>query len=435
MSVLSRLFGRARQTVPKRILLLALLPIGDTLFITPTIRALREQYPAAKIVALVHSTTLPLMRWVPQVDEVLVAPLIADWAGLGVLIGFLRRLRAMRFDVAIDFTSPIYNWISLVCGIPERTAMKFDPLWWIVPGRHRRWRLTHAMRHYYACARELRLPPWEEVEHVASLRLPATQRHTARAWLRARGSQRPLVGIHAGGAGLNGLKRWPAERFAALANRLTEAWGAQILLLGGPEDVALVRDIAARLRQPPLIAAGEVSLLTSIALIEACDLFIGNDSSPLHLAATVGTPYVGIYGPTSAANFHPMPREPWQGSIVLPAPRCCEQSYFVGGEVIWRPRRRCSGVCEALAAIPVAAVFAQADVLLRRRFPQRQPLPARALPSERSALKVGLTLAREHDADEIGDIRQDEDTTPEATHAAAPDQSQQHQMHHHHHRQ
>ncbi len=120
--------GRADGRGP-RILLLSLLPIGDTLFTLPTVEAMRARYPAAHLAALVHSQTAPLMRCVPAVDEVVVLPVGQDYDGAGRLLRTLRHLRSERFDVAVDFTSPAYKWVSLACGIGLRTYMKFDRLW------------------------------------------------------------------------------------------------------------------------------------------------------------------------------------------------------------------------------------------------------------------------------------------------------------------
>ena len=361
-----------------RILLLALLPIGDTLLTTPTIRALRERYPRARLGALAHASAAPVLHCVPELDEVVVLPIGRDWAGFGPLMRTLRSLRAKRFDVAINFTTPAYKWVSVVCGVPLRTYMKFEPLWWLVPRDRTHWRSTHATRQYYNCARELGLSPWETVSHRPYLVLPDAERGAAQLFLRRHGlapkpgpaRAGPLIALHAGAAGVSGLKRWPPDRFAELAKRLRRAWGARILLLGGREETALARAIAADMHDDqPIIAAGAVSLLTSFALIESCDLFIGNDSSLLHAAAALGTPYVGIVGPTSPANFHPVGRHPRQGTLVQPSPPCRQPQYFVGGDLLWR-RPCCQGTCRALAALHADAVLAAATVLLQQTYQQ-----------------------------------------------------------------
>lgn len=353
-----------------RLLLLALLPIGDTLFTTPTMRALRDRYPEAHITALVHAGTAPLLKRVPVIDEVVILPFREDWAGPGPLARALRRLHARHFDAAIDFTTPAYKWVSFVCGIPLRTYMKFDRLWWLLPGEHAAWRATHATRHYYECARELDLPPWDSASAIPSLALRRPERDDARRFLSEQGvvpGRYPLVALHVGAAGLGGLKRWPPQRFAALADRLREQWNARIVLLGSRDELALVESVAVALRTRPIVAAGATTLLSSIAVIEASDLFIGNDSGPLHAAAAVGTPYVGIYGPTVPANFGPIPSRPGQGLLVEPATPCCTcgaPQYFVGGSPVWR-RPCCQGRCRALDTVTVDAVYTAAEALLR----------------------------------------------------------------------
>lgn len=351
----------------QRILLLALMPIGDTLFTTPTLRALRERYPEAHITALVHASNAAIMRFVPSVDRVVVLPTGVDWRGSWPLLRTLRRLRARRFDVAIDFTSPAYKWISMACGIPRRTYMKFDPLWWLLPGDHRAWRATHAAEHYYNCARELDLPPWDDVSHTAELALPDVERIAARAFLHRHSlaTGQPVVAVHAGGAWLGGMKRWPADRFVALADRLHERWNAHVVLLGSRDEAALDVEIAAAMRVQPLVTAGALPLIRSVALIEACDLFIGNDSGLLHAAAAVGTPYVGIFGPTSPENFHPLPGYPDQGRLVLPPCPPAHPHYFVGSRPIWTHPR---GGNQVITTISVDAVYEQADALLTQAY-------------------------------------------------------------------
>lgn len=358
--------GRADGRGP-RILLLSLLPIGDTLFTLPTVEALRARYPAAHLAALVHSQTAPLMRRVPAVDEVVVLPVGQDYDGAGRLLRTLRHLRSERFDVAVDFTSPAYKWVSLACGIGLRTYMKFDRLWWLIPAGHRWWRSTHATRHYYDCARELDLPPWRCVDQRPRLSLPAEARSAARAFLRgqyAAQEGRPLIGMHAGGAWLGGLKCWPPERFAALADRLHERWNARIVLLGDDAETPLATRIATAMRHRPLLATGSLPLLTSLGLIAACDLFVGNDSGLLHAAAALGIPYVGIFGPTNPSNFHPIGLHPQQGRLVVPPVACRSPVYFVGGSTVWQ-RPCCRGVCRALATLSPDAVSETADALLR----------------------------------------------------------------------
>lgn len=360
----------AKEKPPARVLLLIMMPIGDTLFATPTIEAIHARYPGAQVTALVHSATANLAHHIPGVDEVLILPTGPDWRGPRALLRLLWKLRSRRFDAAVDFTSPAYKWINFVAGVPCRGYMKFDRLWWCLPREHSRWRTQHATRHYYDCAQELALPPWDEVHHTMRIHLPHHVRAQARRYLLQHGAHpagAPIVGIHPGGAGLSGIKRWPAERFARVADALAERWGARILLLGGKDEADLGRFVAAQMTHAAVDATGRFALLATFALIEACDLYIGNDSGLLHAAAALGTPYVGIYGPTSAANFHPVPTQEGQGRIALPPIPCAEPYHFVGGDPIWK-HPRCQGVCQALTLIPIERVLSEASELLEGRL-------------------------------------------------------------------
>lgn len=352
-----------------RILLLAMLPIGDTLWLAPTTRALRQRHPNALITALAYHSNATLAACLPGVDDTLIFKGPRSLSGVRATRDLLRVLRARRYDWAVTFSNPAFKWISLLAGIPRRTYMKFDQLWWLIPRRHDAWRATHATEHYYNVARELSLPAWRSVDQRPAFTLPASAREEAARFLEARlraadGDER-LIAIHPGGAGLGGRKRWPADRFARLIERLWREHGVRAVLVGGAEDWALADRVGALAEEArPINAAGAFSLLGSFALIERCALFVGNDSSLLHAAAALGVPYVGIFGPTSLASFRPIPQRPQQGRLLSPHAPCPKPVGFIGSDVIWRTGL-CPGAHEALESISVDEAFIAASALLR----------------------------------------------------------------------
>ena len=109
---------------------------------------------------------------------------------------------------------------------------------------------------------------------------------------------RPLVGLHPGARWPG--KRWPAERFARLGRELREKRNAEILVFGPTEDQNSASWVADEIGQPAQLALN-LSLRQLMALIGGCDLFITNDSGPMHMATALGVPVVAIFGPT-----HPM---------------------------------------------------------------------------------------------------------------------------------
>jgi heptosyltransferase-3 len=150
--------------------------------------------------------------------------------------------------------------------------------------------------------------------------------------------------------------RAPAA-WAQVASRLIDALGARILLTGGASERPLTGAIAAELSGPVLNAAGQTSLDQLAALLARCQLVLGADSGPLHLAVAVGTPTVHLYGPVSAAKFGPW-GDPARHIVLKTAWPCapCDR-------LDWPAEALAAHAC--LAAIPVAAVVEAARVALR----------------------------------------------------------------------
>jgi lipopolysaccharide heptosyltransferase II len=132
--------------------------------------------------------------------------------------------------------------------------------------------------------------------------------------------RRPLIAIHPGAGAA--LKSWPAERWAEVADALHQQANAEVVLTGGPGERALTDQIAGRLTPRPASFAGETTLGQLAALFTRCDLVIGGDSGPLHLAATVGAATVRLYGPTDIQEFGPWP--PTDHHVALAAELPCQ---------------------------------------------------------------------------------------------------------------
>jgi ADP-heptose:LPS heptosyltransferase len=119
------------------------------------------------------------------------------------------------------------------------------------------------------------------------------------------GSASPLVALHPGAS--KPPRAWHADRFAALAGTLYRRAGVRLIIFAGPDEERLVRAVTPHLpagtwtRTPP-----EGGLRLSAALLERCHLFIGNDSGPMHLAAALGVPTLGIFGPGRTTNSGPV---------------------------------------------------------------------------------------------------------------------------------
>ena len=134
------------------------------------------------------------------------------------------------------------------------------------------------------------------------------------------------------------------------------------------------RETAALIRGPVTMLAGETSLKVTGALIEASSLFIGNDSSPLHIAAAVGAPAIGIYGPSDWQEFHPVTPPGYRGRLLHSDLPCSPCFRFIGNDPLWKVNPCYSFAC--LKAIGANRVLEAAVELLEPPAVQRDPEPA-----------------------------------------------------------
>ncbi|HUS17195.1 MAG TPA: glycosyltransferase family 9 protein [Chloroflexia bacterium] len=347
----------------RNILFCALLPIGDTLFTTPAIRAVRMRYPQARIVALTYPTNSGILSASPDISAIWLAPTRERFGGLDQVRDLISRIRGARFDLTLEFSN--YNYGLRAWGrVGAAYDMRLPRLWWVRPGAGRTWRQRHAVEHYADVARRAGIPVTDW-----ALRIYATLDEIAAcdARLRTHGVRagEPLIGIHPGGEGLWGRKQWGARGFAEVADRLHARFGMKIVVLGGQEDARTAAQVARWSAAPVLNLAGQTTLGETAALARRCRVFIGNDSSPLHIAAAAGTRVVGIYGLTDPRSYRPWVPGGQDGRdyAVVESPAPCAACFPLVGGITVVEWLRCVR-CNALAAITADQVVAAAASLL-----------------------------------------------------------------------
>ena len=307
-----------------KILLVRLRLIGDVVFTTPAIRAIRRRFPDCRLAYVVEPDAEPVVASNPHLDEVIVAArpggaarLTSDWS-------LACRLRRARYDVAIDFHGgPRSSLLTLATGAPMRIG-------YTVAGRS--WSYTHRI----ARSRALRprhsvVNQWDLLEPLGMdapdprrdpTEMPengeALARVAARLASAGYDAGQPMVVLHVSAG--NPFRRWPAASFTDLVVRLVSGHPSRwVTVTSGPSDMAaaaqISRDAARRLDAHAarrVLHAGDFNLHDLRALIGHAALFIGGDSGPLHIAGTTTTPIVGVYGPTLPARS-----EPWRDPALV----------------------------------------------------------------------------------------------------------------------
>ena len=302
--------ARVESASAPRILFVKLCCIGDVLFMTPTVRAVRKRFPRAHVAFLVGSWTREVAEAIPQVDEVLVMdpPGHLPARRWPQILRTFRVLRRRRFQMAIiGHRTPWAGFMAKAAGIPRRVGFDDGGRGWNLTDRVPFDPHLHEIRRYLRLLEPLGAEP-QGVETEVSVDPEAMARVDGwlRAWKIPEGSF--LVGIQAGGGVNPGLtmptKRWPG--YGDLIRRLVSELDARVVLVGGASDRSLAEQLLASAPPGVVSAVGRTTWRDLAALLRRCHLVIGNDSGPLHLAAAVGTPTLGIFGPSDPRLVAPL---------------------------------------------------------------------------------------------------------------------------------
>ena len=348
---------RLRHLQPGRVCLIKPSSLGDVVHALPLLASLRCHWPAAAISWVVNRGLRSLLDGHPDLDEVIpfdrdqVRPHPRAIAAMGK---FLHELRQRRFDVTIDLQGLFRSGVmTAATGAPVRVglaaAREGAPLFYNV-------RVDAGSRETHAVDRLLRVAEVFGAETRAiptAVAFASDDLRWARAALEA--VPRPWVALNVGARWLT--KQWPPASFAAVARRAQADRGAGLILVGAPEDRPLVTAVRAGLAPgavPPLDLCGATTLPQLAALASLVDLFVSNDTGPLHLAAAAGAPCVGIYTCTSPTRTGPYGPK----SVAVQSCVWCAPSY----------RKACDRM-ECMAELTPGRVWDVADAHLARYYP------------------------------------------------------------------
>jgi ADP-heptose:LPS heptosyltransferase len=265
--------------------------IGDMALTTPALADLRAHFRKAEITVLAPAAPLTILGEHPAIDR------LVPLAG--------RRLPpelAGRFDLVIDFT-PDESLLGARLARATRSRVRVG---FRAAGRQVCFSLRGARAERRRHVLELNRDLLESLGVPANTALPALylsaeERGAAGARLAACGAAAPRVAVHPGGHYPS--QRWSPERFAELITSLTERCGAACIVVTGPGEQDLARRICDA--TPDALPSGPLSIRDMMALIASCDLFVGNNSGPLHLAGALGVPTVSVMGPSDPIRFAP----------------------------------------------------------------------------------------------------------------------------------
>jgi len=336
-----------------RILVTRLRFIGDVVLTIPVVRSLREAFPEAFIAYMGEREAVSLLLRDPHLDEVI--PFDVSRPGLLEQARVARELRKRKFDLVVDlFSNPRTALLTYLTGAPTRVGLDRR-------GRRRLYtvrvrddgRPKSAVAFHQQFITALGLTPSVGLPTVVlSEQEREKARHQVQQLVPGRdspGPGRPLVGVHPGATWP--AKRWLPERFAALLDLVQSSLGADVIVTGGPKDDAIIRQVIRLARAEPAVAEG-LSLRELAAVLGECSVFVTNDAGPMHIAAAVGTPTIGLFGPGQEDIWFPYPAE--SGHLALRRDVPCHPCHLNVCDRPGEERMRCMkllGVDDVLAAV------------------------------------------------------------------------------------
>jgi heptosyltransferase I len=293
----------ARGGAP-RVCVVMLSALGDVVHALPVVSAIKRHRPQTHLTWILQPGPATLVRGHADVDEILIFERRHGWPAL---LELRRELRARPFDLVIDLQP--YFKAGLITGF-TRAPVKLgldrararDLNWLFTTHRVPPRPLGHIQDQFLEFLDVLGVPRGEP---AWGLRVTKEERAGARALLA--GVAGPLVGFVV--ATSKAKKNWMPERFARLAGRLRDQYGARCVLLGDttPIERAAAHAIAAGTDAAPVDALGR-GLRTTVALLEACDVVVAPDTGPVHICVALNVPAVALFGHTNPKRFGPYRR-------------------------------------------------------------------------------------------------------------------------------
>ncbi len=308
-----------RTAGTSRILIVNPFGIGDVLFSTPLIRAIRSAFPNGFIVYLCNRRTERILQGNPHLNQIIVYEKDewvafwkrSWWQAAARFMALLRDVHRLHLDLAIDLSlGERYSFLLACLGVPRRIGFNYrrrgrfltDAV--VIDGYHQ----EHVVEYYRQL---LRFYGIELQEASLELRISNDEKQWAGTWLaqHALDQGRRVVGMVPAGGVSWGIaapfRRWSFEGFAAVADALIERCGVHVILFGESSDAQACQTVAKLMHHSVIDLSGQTTLGQFVSLLSRLELVICNDGGPLHLAVSQRVKTVSIFGPVDPRVYGP----------------------------------------------------------------------------------------------------------------------------------
>ncbi|HVG17790.1 MAG TPA: glycosyltransferase family 9 protein [Blastocatellia bacterium] len=296
----------------RTVLLIRLRSIGDTVLMTASLRALKSWRPDVEVAVLSEPLAAPILDAHPLVDKLIIAE-----KSLAARARLVTRLRREQFDIAFNLhggtTATI---IAALAGAGHTVGYRGYRNSWMLGARAPSPDKILGRARLHSVEKQLALLHWAGVpwpsgrprlEVVVS---PEAEASCYEKLATIGVAERAAFACVSPAAALES-KRWGAAGFAAIADHLSKRWGLRSVVIAGPGQEHVAREVAGATRAGARVLTG-LSLKELIALVGLAQVFVGNDSGPMHVAAALKRPLVAVFGSSNADVWHPWTDAPYR---------------------------------------------------------------------------------------------------------------------------
>lgn len=298
----------------KNILIIKLSAIGDVLMATPSFQAIRKKYPDARIHLLIGEWSKSVVEKNPNLNEIISVDENIFWQRkLFALFKIFLKLRLRKYNIVyIMHWSKFFGTFTWLLGVPERVGFDRKGEGILLT---RKVLFQEGVKGLHMINRYLQLvgDNYINQNHSMDIYLADDEIELARGRLSLLGIlPKTAIGIAPGGAEnpkmSMPMRRWPVECYADLISMIQSRLKLPVILFGGKSDISLEEEILSRVNKKEQVFnfIGKTTLRESAALMHFCSILITNDSGLLHLAVSVDTPTISIFGPTTPYDKAPI---------------------------------------------------------------------------------------------------------------------------------
>ena len=337
------------------VLVLQTIFLGDTVLTLPLISEVRRRFPVKRLTLLCLPPSRELLQDHPAIDEIITFDkknTDRGWAGVRHTAA---RIHERHFTLALTPHKSLRSALILyLAKIPHRVGFRESRGWFLFQQRIRRNPELHDVERNLAVLQAFGVPP-EDCVRAIDLPVSSAVQSAVDQKLCDLGvdHERPIIGMSAGSVWPT--KRWSTAGFATLIKMLREKHDCPVLLFGGSDDAAVVDEVQKQCGQAAINLVGRMGLHELAAAINRCDVFVTNDSGPMHIAVARRVPTVAVFcATTPELGFYPYT----SNAIVVQRRLDCRPCASHGG-------RRCPLRTEAcIREIPPEAVLHAVEKLL-----------------------------------------------------------------------